>query len=64
MQQNANNMTHRKPILTIIACLMGTWMLLACQQEGKSDADRDKDEEHALVVFKKQFGVTPTEYKG
>ena len=43
---------------------MGTWMLLACQQEGKSDADRDKDEEHALVVFKKQFGVTPTEYKG
>ena len=29
---------------------MGTWMLLACQQEGKSDADRDKDEEHALVV--------------
>ena len=43
-------MNQRKPIVTAfvsIACMLG---LLACRQENCQDGNRDKDEEHGLVV--------------
>jgi signal transduction histidine kinase/ligand-binding sensor domain-containing protein/DNA-binding response OmpR family regulator len=43
-------MAQRKPIVTIIVSLMCIWGLLACQQEGRQDGNKDKDEEHGLVV--------------
>ena len=43
-------MTQRKPILTLIVCLLGAWSLIACQPKDNDEGGRDKDEEHALVV--------------
>ena len=43
-------MAQRKPIITAIVCLLGTWLLLSCHREGCNDADRDKDESLGLVV--------------
>ena len=39
-----------KTIITAIAVLMCMPALLACQQEDRPDSNRDKDEEHGLVV--------------
>ena len=39
-----------KPVLTIIASVVCTMMVLSCQHQGAPDANRDKDEEHDLVV--------------
>ena len=50
LHQNANNMTQQKPSVIALLCILGAWLLLSCQQEYKSDADRDKDEENGLVV--------------
>ena len=50
LHQNANNMTQQKPFVIAVLCILGAWLLLSCQQEYKSDADRDKDEENDLVV--------------
>ena len=43
-------MAQRKQIVTIIASVSCIWGLLACHQDSKQDAGRDKDEEHGLVV--------------
>ena len=43
-------MTQQKPFVIAVLCILGAWLLLSCQQEYKSDADRDKDEENGLVV--------------
>ena len=42
-------MTNRKPILTAIV-LAFAWLILSCQHEGMPHANKDKDEEHDLVV--------------
>lgn len=39
-----------RPIVTATAVLMCMLGLLACQQEDRQDGNRDKDEEHGLVV--------------
>lgn len=39
-----------KPVLTIIASVLCAMMVLSCQHQGTPDANRDKDEEHDLVV--------------
>jgi len=37
-------------LVEAIACLVGTGMMISCEQKSCSDANRDKDEEHDLVV--------------
>ena len=34
----------------MIVCLMGAWMMIACQQDNKHDNNKDKDEVQGLVV--------------
>ena len=43
-------MTQRKPILTLIVCLLGAWSLIACQPKDNDEGGRDKDEENSLVL--------------
>ena len=42
-------MTQRKPIIAIVACLMGACMIISCHKS-ETQQRRDKDEEHGLVV--------------
>ena len=43
-------MTKMKPFLSILASVVGVVMMLSCQHQGTPDANRDKDEEHDVVV--------------
>ena len=43
-------MTQQKTIVSVIACLLCAGILVSCQKKDRCDANRDKDEEHALVV--------------
>ena len=40
----------RSSILSVLVSFACAWMMQACQQESRQDADKDKDEEHNLVV--------------
>ena len=50
LQQITTILTKMKPVLTIIASVLCAMMVLSCQHQGTPDANRDKDEEHDLVV--------------
>lgn len=39
-----------KPFLSILASVVGVAMMLSCQRQGAPDVNRDKDEEHHVVV--------------
>lgn len=89
--ENYYNMTQRKPVIAVVACLKEACAIIPCQKaetpssffrtyklnraaellkSGKHTVSEIADlcgfstQSHFSVVFKKQFGVTPTEYKG
>ena len=39
-----------KPFLSILSSVVGVAMMLSCQRQGAPDVNRDKDEEHHVVV--------------
>ena len=47
--ENYYNMTQRKPIIAVIACLIEACIIISCQK-AETQQQLDKDEEHGLVV--------------